>query len=140
MYIFINNIDRTSKVINNSIAIKEELQERVNSATIMVAWFNPSYLDDIKIYEWFPIVSATSTTITLKKDYNTAIQNNLFRIWDTLTFAIWLSDQETWIITSIDNNNWNIRLNFASSFLNTPILDEIAWIKKFAWNIIDIQL
>jgi len=139
MYIFIDWIDKTSSVINNSIAIKDELQERINSATLTVAWFNPSYFDDIKLYEWFPIISATSTTITLKKSYNIAIQNNLFRIWDTLTFAIWLSDEETWEITLIDNNSWNIRLTFWVSFTATPIADELAWIKKFAWNIIDIK-
>jgi len=138
MYIFIDWINKTSSVINNSITIVDELQERINSATLTVAWFNPSYFDDIKLYDWYPIISATSTTITLKKDYNTAIQNNIFRVADTVTFAIWLSDEETGVITSIDNNSWNIRLNFTSSFSNTPILDELAWIKKFAWNIIDI--
>ncbi len=112
MYVFIDWVDKTSSVIKNSIFIREELQERINSVTLTVAWFNPSYFDDIKIYEWFKIVSATSTTITLKKDYNIAIQNNIFRVWDTIVFAIWLSDEETWVITSIDSNSWNIRLNF----------------------------
>ncbi len=139
MYVFINDIDKTSSVINNSITLIDELQERINSATLRVAWFNPSYFDDIKLYEWFPIISATSTTITLKKDYNVAIQNNIFIVWETLTFAINLSDEETGVITSIDSNSWNIRLNFWTSFTNTPAADELAWIKKFAWNIIDIK-
>ncbi len=139
MYVFINDINRTSQVINNSITILDELQERINSAILEVAWFNPSYFEEIKLYEWFPIISATSTSITLNKSYNIAIQNNIFRIWDTLYFAIWLSDEETGIISSIDNNNWNIRLNFPTAFSNTPVALELAWIKKFAWNIIDVK-
>ena len=129
MYIIINNIDRTSQVINNSIIIRDELQERINSANLTVAWFNPSFFEEIKIYEWFPILSATATTITLDKNFNIAIQNNIFRVWETLTFALWLSDEETGIITSVDNNAWNIRLNFWISFINIPIKDERAWIK-----------
>lgn len=42
----------------------------------------------MKIYEGYPIVSATSTSVTLKKSYWEAIQNNVFRTDEKVTVAI----------------------------------------------------
>lgn len=139
MYLFINNVDKTENLINNTIRINSELQERIDSASFSIAWINPSYYDDVKIYEWFPIVSSTVNSVTLKKDYFVAWQNNLFRVWDTVDVALGLGDQEIWTIASLLNNNWQLQLTFVNNFTNQPVSWELAGIKKFAGNIIDIK-
>ncbi len=80
MYVFINDINKTGNLHRNSISISDELQQRVNSASFTLSGYNPSYFDDVKVFEGFPILSATSTSITLKKDYWEAIQNNIYRV------------------------------------------------------------
>ncbi len=85
-----------------------------------MAGFSPAYFDDVKIWEGFPILAATSTTVTLKKAYATALQNNLFRIGDSVTVAINLSDEETGTVLEISENAGNIQLTFSVSFTNTP--------------------
>ncbi len=139
MYLFIGWANRTPNLIDNSISIADELQERTNSANFSVTGFSPSYFDDVKIYEWFPISSSTANTITLNKSYWSAIQNNIFRVWEVVTVAINLLDEETWTISSISENSWNIKLTFSANFTNTPAIWELAGKKRFAGNIIDIS-
>lgn len=88
MYLFVGWVDKTANLINNSISISDELQERVNSADFQVAWYKPNDLDDVKIYEGFPIYSYTSSSITLKKKYAEAILNNIFRVGDVVDINI----------------------------------------------------
>jgi len=139
MYIFIGWVDKTANLIHNSINISDELQERVNSAEFTLAWFSPSYFDDVKIWEGFPILSATSTSVTLKKDYWKAIQNNIFRVGDSVSIAINLSDAGTGTGSAISEDSNNIKLTFWTAFTNTPVADELAWRKRFAGNITDIR-
>lgn len=82
MYVFINSSDKTSNVENNSISITDELQERVNSADFVMSGYKPNDLDDVKIYEGFPIVNSSINSVSLKKYYWETIQNNIFRIGD----------------------------------------------------------
>jgi len=58
----------------------------------------------VKLYEGFPIVSATSTSITLKKDYSVALQNNIFRVGDVVWVAIGLADEESGTVLSIESD------------------------------------
>lgn len=51
MYLFINGVDKTNNLIRNSISLTDELQQRVNAASFTLAGLNPSYFDDVKIYE-----------------------------------------------------------------------------------------
>ena len=88
MYLFINGINRTDNITLNSIDLSDELQQRANTASFTLFGYRPSYLDDVKLYEGFPIVSATSTSITLKKDYTKALQNRIFRVGDVVWFGI----------------------------------------------------
>lgn len=60
----------------------------MNTCSFRLAGLNPSSFDDIKVYEGFPIVSATSTSLTLKLTYSRCVQNNLFRVGDIVTLAI----------------------------------------------------
>lgn len=126
MYIFIGGVDRTANLIQNSISIADELQERVNSADFSIAGYSPSYFGDVKIWEGFPILSATSTTVTLQKSYWTTMQNNLFRVGDTVSVAINLSDEESGTIASITSNSDNVKLTFSTAFTNTPATGELA--------------
>ena len=82
MYVFINSSDKTGNVETNSISITDELQERINSADFSLSGFKPNDLDDVKIFEGFPIVSSTINSVSLKKYYWETIQNNIFRIGD----------------------------------------------------------
>lgn len=138
MYLFINGTNRTSNLIRNSLDISDELQERTNTCSFNLAGINPSYFDDVKVYEGFPIVSATSTSLTLNLPYARCIQNNLFRVGDVVTFAIGLSDEETGTVLTIVADGLNTKLTFAT-FTNTPVAGELAGRKKFAGNIVDIK-
>jgi hypothetical protein len=138
MYLFIGNINRTTNLRRNSISIQDELQERVNSASFSVSWFSPSYLDDVKIYEGYPIVSATSTSVTLKKSYWEAIQNNVFRIGEKVTVAIGESIEVSVKISGITFDWDNIRI-IVPTLSNTPTAWMLFGKKRFAGNIIDIQ-
>lgn len=139
MYLFVAWVDKTSNLIYNSISISNELQQRVDSADFSITGFKPNYFDDIKIFEGFPILSSTANTITLKKDYWQSIQNNIFRIWDVVTVAINLSDEEDVTISEISENSNNLKLTFSTNFINIPAIWELSGKKRFAGNIIDIQ-
>lgn len=138
MYLFINGIDKTANLLHNSLDIVDELQERVNTCSFSLAGLNPSYFDDVKVYEGFPILSATSTSLTLNLSYSRCVQNNLFRVGDVITFAIGLSDEENGTILTIVADGANTKLTF-STFTNTPVAGELAGRKRFAGNIIDIK-
>lgn len=92
----------------------------------------------MKVYEGFPIVSATATTVTIKKSYDEAIQNNIFRVGDVITVAIGLGDEETATILAVESNAGNVKLTCAT-FANTPVANELVGRKRFAGNIIDIK-
>lgn len=139
MYIFIGGIDRTANLINNSVQITDELQERVNSASFTLAGVNPEYFDDVKIWEGFPILSRTSTTVVLQKNYYTALQNNIFRVGDVISVAINLAKEESRTVLSIENSGDNIQLTVSTAFTNTPLVGELVGRKRFAGNIIDIE-
>lgn len=79
MYTYIGGTNRTDKIIKDSVVITDELQERVNSAEFRMYGLKPTELDDVKIFEAFPIYSFTRDSITLDKKYAQAILNNLFR-------------------------------------------------------------
>lgn len=64
------------------MAIIDELQERVNTAEFSMYGLKPTDLDDVKIFEGFPIYSFTRDSITLQKKYAEAILNNIFRAGD----------------------------------------------------------
>lgn len=66
--------------------------------------YNPSYFDNVEIYEGFPIVSSDSTSLTLKKSYWEGIQNNIYRIGQRITMAIGTDQEETNTITDISEN------------------------------------
>lgn len=138
MYLFINGVDKTAYLTKNSITISDELQERINACDFTLTGYNPSYLDDVKVYEGFPIVSATATTVTLKKSYDEAIQNNIFRVGDVITVAIGEADEETATILAVESNAGNVKLTCAT-FANTPAANELVGRKRFAGNIIDIK-
>ena len=138
MYLFISDINRTDNLHRNSISISDELQQRVNSASFTLSGFSPNYFDDVKIYEGFPIISSDSTSVTIKKLYEEVIQNNLFRIGDRMTFAIWEEFEESHDILSIESDSLYTKINI-SWFTDTPIAWSIAWRLRFAWNIVDIS-
>lgn len=138
MYIFINDIDRTGNVLLNSISIDDQLQERINQASMDITWFSPSSFDDLIIYEGFPVISSTSSSITIKKDYYVALQNNIFRVWDEIFVNVNTSTEEKQIIVSLSENGWFLKI-ITWTFTNTPTAWSIMWKKVFAWNIIDIQ-
>lgn len=138
MYLFIWGVDKTANLINNSISITDELQERVNSATFSLAGFSANYFEDIKIYEGFPVVSSTSTSVTLKKSYWSAIQNNVFRIGDIVTLDVSKNYEQTWTITDITPDSDLLKLTF-STLDSTPVVGNIVGKKRFAGNIIDIR-
>lgn len=92
----------------------------------------------MKIYEGYPIVSATATSITVKRSYVETLQNNLFSVGDVITFAIGLSDEETGtVLTVVDSLGWT-KMTFAT-FTNTPVAGELAGRKRFAGNVVDIN-
>lgn len=103
-----------------------------------MADYSPSYFDDVKIYEGYPILSATATSVTIKRPYAHTLQNNIFRVGDVVTLAIGLSDEETGeILTIVDDNSYT-KLTFAT-FTNTPVAGELAGRKRFAGNVVDIN-
>ena len=92
----------------------------------------------MKLYEGFPIVSATSTSVTLKKDYSVALQNNIFRVGDKVWLAIGESDEEWGTVLSIESDGGLLKLNF-TTFTNTPAALELAGRKRFAGNIMNTE-
>jgi len=138
MYLFINGTNRTTNLLHNSLDISDELQERVDTCSFLLVGINPSYYDDVKVFEGFPILSASSTSVTLDFEYSLCLQNNLFRVGDIVTIAIGESDEETGEVLTIVSDSGNTKLTFAT-FANTPSVWELAGRKKFAWNIIDIK-
>lgn len=139
MYVFIWWTDKTENIIQNSIIISNELQERIDSASFRLVWFSCNYFDDIKIWEAFPILSSTSNSVTIKKKYTDIQQNNIYRVWEYFTVAINLNDEEKWVISSISDNGWWTKITLSDNFVNTPISWELAGKKRFAGNIVDIQ-
>jgi len=135
MYTFINSIDRTSDVIRNSIKITDELQERINRATFKLFGDEPTEGQDIKIYDGYKILSSTVNSVTLDKKYNTAIQNDLFRVGAIVYVAINESDEESATILTITDNGDNLKLTMSANFDNTPAVGELCGIKKFAGNL-----
>ena len=118
--------------------ISDELQERTNTCAFNLAGLKPSYFDDVKVYEGFPLLGATSTSLTLNLPYSRCIQNNIYRVGDVVTIAIGLSDEETGVVLTIASDSGNTKLTFAT-FANTPVAGELAGRKKFAGNIVDIE-
>lgn len=135
MYVFIDSTDRTGDVIDNSIRIMDELQERVNKCSFKLVGNKPSEGEEVKVYDGYPILSSTSTSVTLRKDYNKSLQNNLFRVGDTVVVAINQSDEENAVISSISSDSGNLKLTMTASFSNTPTAGELCGVKKFAGNI-----
>lgn len=139
MYVFIDGVDKTSNVIKNSIKISDELQERINKLQFDVAGFNPVQFKVVEAYDGFPILNSTANSVTLDKDYFVAIQNNLFRANGQVWVALNESDQESATILTVTNDGGNVKLTMDANFANTPAVGELAGIKKFAGNIIDIK-
>lgn len=100
--------------------ISDELQERTNTCSFSLAGINPSYYDDIKVYEGFPILSSSSSSVTLNLAYSRCIQNNIYRIGDTVYVAIGESDEESGTVLTVEDNGGNAKLTFAT-FTNTPV-------------------
>lgn len=136
MYLFINDINKTDNLHRNSISISDELQQRVNSASFTLSGYNPSYFDDVKIYEWFPIIASDSTSVTIKKSYAEAIITNIFRIWDKIILSIGTEEEEKVSIENISDVG-NIKISFTST--QTHSVGNIMGKLRFAWNIVDIS-
>jgi len=66
------------------------------------------------------------------------LKNNLFRIGDRMTFAIWEEFEESHDILSIESDSLYTKINI-SWFTDTPIAWSIAWRLRFAGNIVDIS-
>jgi len=139
MYIFINDTDRTSSVVRNSVVILDELQERVNSATLKVFGFSPSQYQEIRIFDGHEILSTTANSVTLRKTYKSNLETNLFRVGDTVYVALNESDEESGTISTLTDDSDNLKITFSANFSSTPAQDELCGKLKFAGNIIDIK-
>lgn len=139
MFVFIDGVDRTKNVKRNTITIFDELQERMNTCRFVSFGFIPEELKEVKIYSGFFIESATVNTIILQKEYDEAVQNNIFRVGLKITVRINESTEQIRTISNIDNNNGLLRLTVSENFTSTPIKDEKCGIKVFAGNIHSIR-
>jgi len=139
MFTFINGTDRTSSVVRNSIIILDELQERVNSAKLKVFDFTPTQYQEIRIFDGHEIDSATANSVTLKKTYKSNLDNNLFRVGDTVYIAINESDEESGTVSTLTDDGGNLKITFTANFGNIPAQGELCGKLKFAGNIIDIK-
>lgn len=103
-----------------------------------MAGFKPSYLDDVKIYEGYPILNATATTITVKRNYALTIQNNIYRVDDVITIAIGTATEEKATVLAVEADGLFTKLTFAA-FTNTPTAGQLAGRKRFAGNIVEAK-
>ena len=136
MYVFIDDINRTANVERNTITITDELQERINSCDFVCSGFVPTYLQEVKVYSGFAVLSGTINSVTLDKSYNTAIQNNLFRVGTKITVAINDVKERTMTVASVSSNSEKLKITFTQNLTFTPTAGMLAGVKVFA-GIID---
>ncbi len=139
MYIFINEVDQTSNIIDKSISIRDELQERINSCTFRCFGFVPEDYQSVDAYSAYEVVSATADSATLDKDYNEQLQNNLYRVGHVIKIAIKEDNEEEATIESISSDDGNIKLTFTENFTNTPSTGELVGVKVFGGVISSVK-
>src|SRR3989344_9085022 len=75
LYFYVDNTDRTSDVVGNSLKIANQIQQRADSCNLQV--FNgtkPTENQDVKIYDGALVSSHAGVTIVLQDSYQVDVQ------------------------------------------------------------------
>lgn len=137
MRVYIDGTDITGTIIDRSISISREMQERIDSLSFMIGdETRPEDYDDVKCYNAWPILAVSGTQITLEYDYDINEKTSMFAVGDILTIDINETTELEKTITAVDRGSANHILLTVSPSGSDGTVGAYAGILEFGGNII----
>ena len=139
MYVFIAGVDRSEPIRFDSLTISDELQQRVNQLDFeLLTGPLPDDLAEVRAFVGFPVLFATSTTVTLDAPWSKQCQG-LFRQGEWFYVLLNTANEHRRVIQSVDNVGGKIRITVTSAWANTPVAGDKAGKIRFGGNVVERQ-
>lgn len=139
MYVFIAGVDRSEPIRFDSLTISDELQQRVNQLDFeLLTGPLPADFSEVRAFVGFPVLSATSTTVTLDAPWSKQCQG-LFRPGEWFYVRLNTINEHRRVIQSVDNIGGRIRITVTSAWDTTPSAGDKAGKIRFGGNVIERQ-
>jgi len=114
MLYYLNNSDRSADVLNNSLSITNQIQQRNDSCSFTIFQNSrPTENQDLKIYDGALVSTQVGATIVLKDSYQTDV--NAFRAGQRIWLKIGNSSMERATVSSYTESTRTIVLTAAPS-------------------------
>ncbi len=137
MYVYIGGVDRSEQVQFDSLNIEDEQQDRTKKMEFtLIAPPLPADYAEVRAFMGFPILSATSNTVTLNISYF-ANNQGMYRVGELFYVRVNTSNENYGIITGIDNNAGKLRITVSANWASTPTAGQVGGTLRFAGNAID---